>query len=581
MINRLRPVFLCLLLFLPIAAFADIASVLGFLTPSQGEFSINLLSRFLGSLGGVLYGGGNQIIGSLMGIINSCAVILIGVAVCFTVWDGVVTSAASGEMMSNKGRKTVFTILRIVVGFCLVAPGPTGYSLAQSGVAWVVVQGVGLADRVSDKLYTYINDGGKVFTVQPSGLEDIKPYSRISSAILKSAICMYKLQDIQLAEQQATEEAHKAAMESEVSTGILLPELKTADEIGYSVNNNNTITFGSKNPDYNPGDPESTMYKSQCGQVAFTVSDATLGLRLGGTGTPEQIGQERKVVLGYVKQAASETVQNLLPVAKEISTLNKKDPDFDKTLNNVNARAVGAMVGAGMSFATMMDPARRRSAAYMQDEVKKLIEDIHQNGWMYTPLLVMTPVLTEAQVISVRAYNPDAKAPDLTISYFDDIDKKAREDLAYLVGLVDNEGYVSDANQLLYEVMRSNPTWSSIDFGAIDPYKDKEYLDTIVDYVDMIVGIPKSVLGWIKGTLNVGFDLITGLFGMLGNLTDILNPGKWLDLLVPGISLPSMPGIGGGDEVSDAGLGDWIKRGACYISPITCLIPGGGRRRRR
>jgi hypothetical protein len=47
-------------------------------------------------------------------------------------------------------KKDFFTALRIIIGFVLILPsGNTGYSLAQNGVIWEVVDGIGLADIIT------------------------------------------------------------------------------------------------------------------------------------------------------------------------------------------------------------------------------------------------------------------------------------------------------------------------------------------------------------------------------------------------------------------------------------------------
>lgn len=526
MIARLKSCTLfALIFFLPIAAFADITGVVSFLTPTQGEFSIRLLSKMLGSIGNILYGEGNQLVGTLMSIINSCAVILIGVAVCFTVWDGVISAAASGEMMAHKGRKTVFMILRIVCGFCLIVPSPTtGYSLAQNGAVWVVVQGVGLANRISDRLYDYIMDGGLVFTVKPSNADDIKPYMNTGATVMKSAICMYKMQDIMIKEQKAQEEAARIAAESDMGATVVAPALKKIEEYGYSVNpDKNTITFGKKNSSYDSSNPNSgDMYGSECGKITMSVSDSIIFDRIGNNNnSPAQLEAERKVIMGYIRSGTTQMVQNVLPIAKEISALDPKSSDYATSVSNLNSRAITALMGSGISFATIMDPARNKSVAYMQEDIKGLIDDIHKSGWMYTPLLVMAPLLTEGQVISVSAYKPTTEAPNsLNESAFGHLENKDKEALFTLINLVGEQSYAFNASLLLESVVGTNPGWANIDFSKIDPYSDKDYLDDVVGTVDMILGIPRTALGYIKSFLNIGFDIAIGIsnFMNLGGL---------------------------------------------------------------
>jgi outer membrane murein-binding lipoprotein Lpp len=235
----------------------------GFFTPKTAELSITLLSRIFGTVGNVLQGGGNQLLGTLISLFNAAWVVAIGIGVLWIVWSSVIAAAGSGELMS-KGKKTVFNIIRIVIGFSLVVPSATtGYSLAQVGVMWIAVQGVGMAGNISDRFHEYLQQGGAVVPAKPPAVSgDLEKILPMNLTVLQAEICMYKLQDI-MADENRKDQQFKDDT-AEFVDGIAPSQPAANANVGYSLNDDNTITFGTRKDD--------GSYNSECGKITFNTN---------------------------------------------------------------------------------------------------------------------------------------------------------------------------------------------------------------------------------------------------------------------------------------------------------------------
>ncbi|HVV69296.1 MAG TPA: DotA/TraY family protein [Gammaproteobacteria bacterium] len=493
--------FIVLLMLLPVAAFADISSLnLHFFTPPQGDYSVSLLERTFGAVGNVLHGRGNQIIGIVLGVFNAVWVIVIGLGILFVVWDTVITAAQSGEMMQSRGKKTVFTILRIVMGFALVVPSKaTGYSMAQNGVVWVVVQGVGLADQITQKLHDYLQAGGQTFTSKPSTSADTNFLMPIAANVLKAEVCMYKLQDIADERKKLRDEALKESGSSTDAGSELA-------KIGYSINvgeNSGNITFGSKNPAYSPNKAGEPEYLNDCGQVDWDAS--AVGLPM--ASDAERVSA-RKTLAGYMQAAVTEMALNLQPVARELASLNSSDTT---SADSIAQRAATAMAGAGTSFATLLDPLKKAVAVSAETELKNSLTTLNNRGWIFTPMMVIAPGLYNLTSIKLSDYAPAAKLTDIgssTIGVLKEIDGTEKQQIITAMAKVD-ANYVSKANEYL-KLMDDNSQWSGIDFAALyTGTRDASYLEHL-----------NGIFDATKWSLDAGATAAAGLLEVPKGVTE-------------------------------------------------------------
>ena len=155
--------FLAILLsFFPVLAMAD--GNLSF-TPPASDYSVVFLSDIFGVVDGVLHGTGSQIMGSMFAVFNSAVLALGGIVVMYTLLVSTMNTAHEGQMLGQKW-SSIWIPVRATMGLALLIPKASGYCLMQVFVMWVVVQGVGAADKVWDAALDYLNRGGVIIQAQ-------------------------------------------------------------------------------------------------------------------------------------------------------------------------------------------------------------------------------------------------------------------------------------------------------------------------------------------------------------------------------------------------------------------------------
>ncbi len=497
MISKLKKCLLLLLLLSPLAAFADVGNSLNLFQVPANDFSKMLLNTTFGSIGGLLHGSGNQIIGILLGVFNVVWISAIGIAVLYIVWDCVITAAQSGEMMAGRGKKTVFMILKIVLGFCLVVPSKsTGYSLAQNGVIWVVLQGVGFADQISDKLYNYLKVGGEVFTTKPSLTTDLVDLMPRVRDILQMEICMLKTQDV-LTKQQNSDKKVLA------DAGLPSPDNPITNSVmGWSTAQHGPygswITFGSRNPDYKPSDPSSPEYRDECGKIVVDTAFIKSGLT----------DSDKKLLSAYQLAATKELVLNLFPFARAITELPPDDDLNGKIREVVAASAATLMSTSGLSFATIIDPGRKQLEELDDKDLRATLARLKDRGWMFTPMMVIYPGLYKSDNAALLAFFPVAQVTEWILNrsipatdIFKDLNESSRNELGRYVWNAEYDNAAALAQAQLRAM--NNRTWGSIDFEPIYT-GDRKSPDGMVDSVEtMFVGL--------KATMRAGGSLVNGM----------------------------------------------------------------------
>lgn len=120
-------------------------------TPVSGDISMKVLSQLFGKLfetasGGAFSGGNDPIISAIM-TFNGAVLIVGGILAGYTILLGVIGTAHDGEML-GKQLSSAFVPIRYTAGVALVLPVIGGYNIMQLLVAFLVMNGVGLADNV-------------------------------------------------------------------------------------------------------------------------------------------------------------------------------------------------------------------------------------------------------------------------------------------------------------------------------------------------------------------------------------------------------------------------------------------------
>ena len=158
--NKRLLVLLCLVF--PIMASAD--GSMSF-TPPASDLSVVFLGNIFGIVDGILHGNGSQIMGAIFSVFNSAVLALGGIVIMYTLLVSTMNTAQEGQMLGQKW-SSIWIPVRSVAGLALLIPKASGYCLMQIFVMWVVVQGVGAADKVWDAALGYLNRGGAIIQMQ-------------------------------------------------------------------------------------------------------------------------------------------------------------------------------------------------------------------------------------------------------------------------------------------------------------------------------------------------------------------------------------------------------------------------------
>ncbi|MFC3909585.1 type IVB secretion system protein DotA [Legionella dresdenensis] len=167
--------------------------------PPPGDYSVIFLGNIFGVVDGVLHGSGSQIMGAMFSVFNAAVMALGGIIIMYTLMVSTVNTAHEGQMLGQKW-SSIWVPLRSTLGLALLIPKASGYCLMQIFVMWVIVQGVGAADKVWDAALSYLNRGGVI--VQPqidpvtSLMGDNGNIATGAATILAGQVCMLGIQTV-------------------------------------------------------------------------------------------------------------------------------------------------------------------------------------------------------------------------------------------------------------------------------------------------------------------------------------------------------------------------------------------------
>lgn len=511
MINKMKKIFILVLSILPCAAFADLTSYVHYFTPPATDYSMTTLNTVFGAMGNVLQGRGNQLLGIAMGIFNACWIVAIGIGILYVIWDSVMHAAQSGEMMMGRGKKTVFKIIGITIGFSLAIPsGTTGYSLAQSGAMWLVVQGVGMADRISTAMYKYFQSGGLAVTAQPATGADISPLMSPASGMLKSQICMFKLESILSKDKKAQDDANKTVQEIMDTTLPSYSYNTSPAPAGYSINSDNTITVGTYADD-ETFKKTGHRYNSECGTISWTYSSNAFLQRTKGNGsyTPSQEQAERTQTLALMTSGVTQMFTSMEPVARQIALIDPNATDSAQQFYTISSSGASALANSGIGFATLLDPLRRESQINSKDELAQTMANYNAKGWVFTPLMIIVPGLIQNQFIPLTNYAPSITEAD--VSQLTQISDKDKAEIAQLMAQVDTDQYAMKSLQYLDLYDAANYSKGiNFDFSSVvDAYKSDK-VNNITDYLNAMLFMDKSTLGVAHGILDWDIGSVGG-----------------------------------------------------------------------
>ncbi|MDF1646596.1 MAG: type IVB secretion system protein DotA [Legionellaceae bacterium] len=188
--------FTLLSVFFPILAFADESGTMSFAPPTT-DISVTFLGNIFGVVDGVLHGTGSQIMGTMFGVFNAAVLALGGIVIMYIILVSTMNTAHEGQMLGQKW-SSIWVPVRATAGLALLIPKASGYCMMQIFVMWVVLQGVGVADKIWGAALDYLNRGGVI--IQGNMAPDISMGAdgggimSGSATILYGQVCMVGLQ---------------------------------------------------------------------------------------------------------------------------------------------------------------------------------------------------------------------------------------------------------------------------------------------------------------------------------------------------------------------------------------------------
>lgn len=170
--------------------------------PPPSDSSVIFLGNIFGVVDGVLSGTGSQLFGKMMQVFNSAVLALGSIVIMYTMIVGTLNTAQEGQFLGQKW-SSIWIPVRCSVGLGLLVPKASGYCLMQVFFMWIIVQGVGAADKVWYAALQYLNGGGKIVQQQMSSSQILNTTSTSSNpifvgaeSILAGQVCMYGMQKI-------------------------------------------------------------------------------------------------------------------------------------------------------------------------------------------------------------------------------------------------------------------------------------------------------------------------------------------------------------------------------------------------
>lgn len=153
-----------------------------FLSPPASDMSLTmLLQPIFGSLFG---GSGDGPLGEAILIFNTGCLTLGGLLAAYTMVFGTMQTAHDGEMLGKKW-SSMWVPIRLVVGTAALVPIGS-FCAAQMLVAWLAMQGIGLADSV----WSAFAHSAMASQKLASGTAPTASVSKLAFGMLRSQVCM-------------------------------------------------------------------------------------------------------------------------------------------------------------------------------------------------------------------------------------------------------------------------------------------------------------------------------------------------------------------------------------------------------
>ncbi|MCA8181851.1 DotA/TraY family protein [Burkholderia vietnamiensis] len=284
--------------------------------PSASDVSMQWLGSIFGGMG-LFNGGGDPIVGAIF-ILNNAIMVAGGVLVTYFILVGIMNTAHEGSVLGKKW--PVWVVPRMATASALLLPLVKGYALIQVLVAWLLVQGIGLADK---GVSAFVDNQNLAQTLTSSFSQS--PIKTTAYNLFLSSVCMATLE--QGVKQQGTSVIY------------------TSPSIGITTEKQGSKTFyyfGDKNE-------SSGMTKQTCGyyvvdssQINMQGSSLVSASDLSGA---NDINQAQQAQIGSLVSAMMSAGRSVVSSHKVIpvSTIDSAIADYQKAIQQSAFDAVKKM----------------------------------------------------------------------------------------------------------------------------------------------------------------------------------------------------------------------------------------------
>ena len=269
--------------------------------PPPTDLSVTYIGMiFGGSIGSISLGGASSpFLGSLFQAINGVILTIAIFILSYVSGVAIINTAHQGEAMGKKW-SSIWIPLRSMVGLLLLAPVPgSGYSLLQVTAIWIILNGVGAADKVWNLVVDNLAQG--ISATQSAELDNgtigqlIVNAKSLGPGLLHNLVCL-------------------SLVNRNIDTH-LLQGTNNALDVYYDNNADGvsgTVYFGIKNLT-NPADKTNL---NMCGSIPLSVgvSSSELGLPVSNT----QLKALKGLIYQTKKEAINAMISKIWPVANKI-----------------------------------------------------------------------------------------------------------------------------------------------------------------------------------------------------------------------------------------------------------------------
>ncbi len=510
----------CLLLLAPTATLA----AGGVFDVSGSDSSMQYLGAVFGQMGTLPIGSdGNPLFSEMLQIMNKIVFFLGIIIVLYTGTVSTIQTAQEGEVMGKKW-STIWVPVRAAFGLFLLVPSPgSGYSYIQIGIMYLIVQGVGAANAIWDRVLVSLAQGHTIVDITDAD-KAIADGKAVSQNFLTSELCAYLI--------NSTDE---------------LSELIDFEPIEFfqSTSDPNTMMWGVE--------ATNTPY---CGYVKVPNVNSAIPDTLSGDSSAklplERLSRNMMVTISF----------SLLPLAEE--SLSNDDPDtwttpanlslVARTLNNGNLDIHNYYNSRRNDLTTILDFARLQGWIHAGSYYYTLVKGQAANLTVgdYSPTGYKGPNFKSLVGGDTDANNLDAKVnAKLTAIYKRAADmfgkKPTRTELLSTGVAGSNGGHLGPLTKFLRQMATDLIASMSGGTGYRDPLVPLSVTgQSIMNGVEiafwvLVAVIPLLALASIPPCLNPIWGVITTVGLIVITIFMIIGPLLWTAGVILGLYAPMIP----------------------------------------